>query len=574
MRRFLLILLLLFTTVVLQFDPIQLNSDDYHVFNYVRSMVEQPSYFSLTGGGYRVIHRLIYLPVFWFYDFNAATVGFPALVVSWIFDLLLLGMSYILFKKIFNWRVATIVVFLLAVSNLNIRFSWVWGATHQNIATFFLLVCVYFLTKSVSSKDYFLASLFGFFAMMTRESVSVIVFGIFVASLFYNKRYLLLRNYIISFWPLLGFGILVLLNIYFLGGILRPDAARLVSFSTRNFLNLYDYFAYFFKTLLIVPILICLFLIILQHKQCRIAVKELAFDKVVLFVWFICGVLMLLVTVNSSLAYAIPFLPVIFAFVAKVLDDYLFSKSELSFVLFQKCMLFNLFFWFVVFNSHIFNTILGFDYGVITVLCNLFFYFLLVWGIVAPLHFLKNSVLSSQFKLFVSVVFVVFTLSSFAQLGLTYSFFVFQHNYTDALRDSVIFIAKNAPQDSVVVRNPITPLAGPLTGIDPVWFDSFRRNDLKILDFDESFAISNSTSAVFYVGTPTSSIDTDVITPFVYVNKNLFKPVARFGSNLQKYPSLRIPGQFNKAVSQFLETKLLFRLEPLQGYTVLIFEKK
>lgn len=574
MRRFLLILLLLFTSIVLRFDPIEINSDDYHVFNYVRDMVEKPSYFSMTGGGYRVLHRLIYLPVFWLYDFNAANLGFPALVVTWIFDLLLVCMSYVLFKKIFNWRVATIVVFLMSISHLSIKFSWIWGGTHQNIATFFLLLCVYFLIKSGSAKDYFFASLFGFLAIMTRESVSVIVFGIFVASLFLNGRYKSVKNYFIAFWPFVFFGSLILLNVYFLGGILRSDAARLVHFSLGNFVNLYDYFIYFVKTLLIVPIGVCLFLVCLQYKTYFSLVKQLAFDKTVLLVWFVCGVIVLLATVNSSLSYSIPILPILFVFIAKILDDVLFSKSEVSFDLFQKCMLFNLLFWFVVFNASNLNGIFGFDYKVITFLFNAFFYFIFAWSVFASKFGLKNSGLSSVFKLLVSIVFVSFTLTSFFQLGLTYSFFVFQHNYTDAMRDAVVFIAKNAPENSFVVRNPVTPLAGPLTGIDLVWFEAFKRTDLKILDVDRITIPSNLNGSVFYVGTPVSSIDTDIITPLVYANKQKFKPVVRFGSQFQKYPSLRIPNSFSKIWSQFKSSALLFRLEPLQAYQVFVFEEK
>lgn len=573
-NNFVILFILVFALIIIRPDPIQINADDYHVFNYVRDIVEKPSYFSWTGGGYRIIHRLIYLPIFWFYDFDAAKVAFPALLVTSIFDLALIIAAYFMFKRLFNWRVAVITVFLLMASHIMVRATWIWGGTHQIIATFFLLLSLNYLTKNSCIKNLFLSSIFAFLAIFTRESFSVIVGGIFIIAMFFNKRYLFLKNYLVLFWPFVLFGGMVVSNLYVLGGILRADAARHVNPSLNNVINLAVYGNYFFTSFLIILFGIVLFISIMRYRNYLNSISGISYDKAVLFAWLFSGIAVLLATTNTSISYIVPILPVIFVFVAKIIDDFLFSDYENFFSLFQKCLFCNLLFWWFIFSATIINDVSGLSYYKITNIANVCFYALILYAFLAPIIFAKKQFSYLRFKVFVGVVvFVAFSLTSFVQLGLTYSYFTFWHNYTDALNEATAFIAKYAAYESVIVTNPITPLAGPITGMDSYWFEAFRRTDLQVVSIDKFISL-NFTGNYIYVGTPTSRIDTDLITPFVYSRESEFKLVAKFGSELQKYPSLRIPNKFGKAVSQFLETKLLFKLEPLQGYVVLLFEKK
>jgi len=558
----------IFAIILLSVDPIEINSDDFWVFNIVKDMVQNPSYFSLSGSGYRLMHKLIYLPVFLIYDFDVSNLAFPAFLITFLFDFLLLVFSYKLFKRVFNWRVATIGVFLLSISHAIIRNTWYWSSTHLNIATAFFVICLYFISSSDSKKSYLLSSVFCFLAIFTRETFVIVLFFIYLATLFFNRRYSGVKNYFIAFWPFILYLIYIFLNFKFIGTIVNPQFSGFINPSINNVVNFWDYFVYLFKTFLFLPIGFSVLLLFLQRKRYFTALKNFKFEHVLLFVWLVSGLIILLLTTNTDHRYLIPILPVTFAFIAKILDSYLFENNKSLFLVFEKVLLFNILFWMIIFSSSKIAQFTLLSYSSVSVILNVLFYALVLYAISSPFFSInKNSKLI--LKILASIIFVCFTMTSFVQLGMTYYFFVFQHNYTDSLNEAVAFIAKTTPKESYVIGNP----SNPLTGFDKHWFEAFGRTDLQIMHVDTAVPL-NHTDKAFYVGTPTSSMDTDIITPFVYANKRNFKIVAKFGSELQKYPSLRIPNSLNKAVSQFLSTKLLFRLEPLQGYTVFIFEKR
>ncbi|MBI4140559.1 hypothetical protein HY485_01845 [Candidatus Woesearchaeota archaeon] len=554
------VLFLLYALVVFRPEPIPINTDDFLVLNIMRDMVEAPSYFALSGGGHRIVHRLVYLPFFWFYDFDVNELSFVTMLVTVFFSLLFLFFTYVFFSNIFNSRVALLTVFFLMVSHAIVRVNWYWSSTHIIIGLLFFTIAILFLTKQASFANYIFFSFFSMLSMFTRETFVVMVFPIAVFSLFLEQRYLRLRNYCVAFFPFLLYAVYVFLNKYFIGTIIHPNVAGMVQPSFSNLSNLFVYFDYLLATMIVLPVGLAVLLFLLNRKNYVIA--KLSSAHIIILLWFLSGVLVLLISSNTDHRYIISVLPVIFALTAKIIDDVVFSLNEHLFVVAEKIMFFQLVFWVLVFSSKLVQDYAGISYALWGVLLNLLLYCLILFGLFYPWHisrsFSRHSLLCSLFLLFLSV-------TSFVQLGMVYYFYVWHYDNSVVINETLTYLAKVAPADSVVVTNPANPVT--MTGISSEWLRAFRRPDI-VVSGDVSL---NFTSPVFYLGTPTSFVDNDVITPFARANKDKLKLVAQFGSKLQRHPVIKIPSTFSRFVDKFISTGMLFTLEQNRGYVVLVF---
>ncbi|MBI4142175.1 hypothetical protein HY484_04575 [Candidatus Woesearchaeota archaeon] len=355
----------------------------------------------------------------------------------------------------------------------------------------------------------------------------------------------------------------IFLNKYFLGTITHPHVAGFVQLSFSNLFNLLVYSGYLVKTLIVLPV--CLAFLILVFNYKHYFQKQVSYSCIMLFLWFLSGIIVLLVSSNTDHRYIIPVLPVLFVFVAKIIDDVVFSHNELFFEIARKIMLFQLIFWVLVFSSKLLQDYLVISYVSLTFLFNLLLYGLFVFAFVYPFYlskaFSRQSLLCSIFLLFVVA-------TSFVQLGMAYYFYVWHYDNSVVINETLSYLAKFVPPNSVVVTNPANPVT--MTGISMEWLRAFRRPDIVV----SGDITTNLTGNVFYLGTPASFVDNDIVTPFAMANKDKIKLVAQFGSKLQRQPVVKIPASFSRFIEKFKSTKMLFSLEKNKGYVVLVFKKK
>jgi|GEM_PF-5790563 len=572
-KKFLAAFIAIYFLIFLITDAIPINTDEYEIFLVVKDMVKNPSYFSLSGNGHRVLHKLIYLSVFWLNDFNPEKVYYPALLITLFFNLLLFVFMYKLLIKLFNYRIALISIFLLATTHTFVRNTWFWTSTNLNLSITFAIIALLFLTKNNSAKNYFMASMFFLLSALSRESMIIPLGLIALASLLYEQRYKKIKYYAISLWPFALYAVFLAFNKIKLGAILRPYNAGFLNPSLKNLANLIFYTDYLIKTLLILPIIFAIFFAIFYRKKYFEKAKKISIGHLSLFLWIVGGIIVLIIPTNTDHRYLIGILPPIFILVAKIIDDSLFTKNEQIFDKFMKLLLGNVFLWLFIFSAAIIHQT-GTDYSTITFIANLIFYALIVHSIIIPIKFFKENLFKNGGKTFAfCLLFLSFTLLSFTQLGMSYYFYSFQHDITKNVNNAVWFIAKNAPNKSTVIVNPWDQM----TSFDTNWLLSANREDINIIYIENKNQINlqaNLTNTTFFVGTPTTRTSIDLITPFIYQHKQNFTLAKQFGDKMQKYPLIRIPNDANKMIQNILTTSILFKIEPMKEYLVLIFEQK
>lgn len=575
-KKFLAAFIGIYLLIFLINDSIPINTDEYEIFLVVKDMVKNPSYFSLSGNGHRVLHKTIYLFAFWLNDFNPEKVHYPALLITLFFNLLLFVFMYKLLCKLFNHRVALMSIFLLATTHTFARNTWFWTSTNLNLSITFAIIALLFLTNNNSTKNYFIASIFFLLSALSRESMIIPLGLIACASLIYENRYKKIKYYLISMWPFAAYAVFLAINKIKLGAILRPYNAGFLNPSIKNLTNLIFYTDYLIKTLIILPIIIAIFFAAINRKKYFEKAKKISQGHLLLLCWIAGGIIVLVIPTNTDHRYLIGILPPIYALVAKIIDDALFAKNEQIFDKFAKLLLGNVFLWLFIFSAAIIHQT-GTDYNTITLIANLIFYALIAYSIILPINFFKENLFKNFKNTFAfCLLFLSFTLLSFAQLGMSYYFYSFQHDVTTNVNNAVWFIAKNAPNNSTIIANPWDQM----TSFDINWLASSNRADINVIYLENKNQLNfqsnltNTTVTTFFVGTPTTRTSIDLITPFVYQNKQNFTPVKQFGDKMQKYPLIRLPNNANKIIQNIFTNAILFKIEPMPAYRVLIFEQK
>ena len=144
-----------------------------------------PTYFVSWGSGMNVLESYLAIPFMWLLGCSEAVFRLPQLIIS----IVSMPVLYLLFKRLFEQKVALIGLGLLAISPWHIMLSR-WGL-ESNLAPAFLLFGFYFLVRGISQNGYFLlsalfygVSLYSYSITWLVVPITLIGFGIY---LLYSK---------------------------------------------------------------------------------------------------------------------------------------------------------------------------------------------------------------------------------------------------------------------------------------------------------------------------------------------------------------------------------------------------
>ncbi|MBI4148385.1 hypothetical protein HY490_03785, partial [Candidatus Woesearchaeota archaeon] len=255
-------------------DPIPINGDDFWVFNIVRDMVENPSYYSLSGSGYRLVHKLIYFPFFWLFDFDVQRLSVVTVFITALFSTGVAYMTYKFFAKLWGETTGLVSAFLVGTSNAMYYTTWYWSSTHLIIGTTFFMSGMYSLY--FVQRKFLWWSVFAGLAMFSRET-----FAIPVALI---TTYIVWQDSGRSKWwtlaPVAVFAAYLVLNKIFLGAFINPTFAGHVQFDIDN-LAINDTYSRHLSQTLLLPLLF-FFLVFLAVNTVK---KGLTISHPVLILW-------------------------------------------------------------------------------------------------------------------------------------------------------------------------------------------------------------------------------------------------------------------------------------------------
>ncbi len=535
-KKNLLWLLLFF--LLFPLDPIPLNSDDFWVFNIVHDMVSNPTYYSLSGSGYRLMHKLIYLPVFAFFQFSVQKLAVVTTLLSALFSMALIILMYSFCTRIYGKTSGLLSAFLLGTAHAVYYTTWYWSGNHLIIGTVFLIAALY--AYYFFENKWLWWSVFAGLSMFTRETFAlpiILMTGYIITVNTERKRFL-------TMIPFLLFGLYLLLNKLFLGAFINPTFAGIVSFSLKNLFHK-TYLLHLLQTGLLFLFLFCCALGTIIFLKQR---KPFHIQHPLLLLWLLGHILTLLLTANADKRYLVPILPLLFMYTTKHAQSFLDERYTKNLFVFISALAV---FWNLVFFSRTALTV--FSPETWTLLLHLFLYGLFFFAIAKFRFSLKNST---------SLIFIVLLLcTSIIQLTITYSFFVYQYDHTTVPNAALTYLAQHAPPASIIVTNKANSITTP----DEYWFTAFGRPDLKKVEINEQFVSDNKT--VLFWTTPTSKLEQDLTGAFVQKHPE-YTRIAHFGGETKKYPLLKISASSEKRWKQFFNTGTIFTISPSQGYTV------
>ena len=530
---------MLFFFLLFPRDPIPLNSDDFWVFNIVHDMVSKPDYYALSGSGYRLVHKIIYLPFFALFQFSVQKLTLPTTFISAVFSMLLILLTYASCTKLYGKTSGLLSAFLMGTSHAVYYTTWYWSGNHLVIGTVFLMTAIY--AYYFFENKWLWWSVFGGLAMFTRET--------FALPLLLMTCYILVRDTArkkyITVIPFMLFGLYLFLNKIFLGAFINPTFSGFVSFSLKNLFHK-TYLLHVLQTGLLPFLLFCIIsgisMFFLHHKKVCV-------DHPLLFLWLLGHLTTLVMTANADKRYLVPILPILFMYATKHVHRFLDERyvKNLFIVLLSTTL-----FWNLVFFSRV--ALHVFSPETWTFLLHVFLYGLIVF-VVAQFRVSLRNCLSLVFMLLLLFTAVV-------QLTMTYAFFVYQYDHTSIPNAAVAYLAKNAPQDSRIVTNGPNSITRP----DVYWFTAFGRPDITTVSLGEEVPFSEN-KTVYYWTTPTSKLEEDMTGAFVQQHPE-YRRVAHVGGEAKKYPLLKISASSEKRWQQFWNTGTLFTITPSQGYTV------
>ena len=538
MQKYLVVFFVLLFFLFFRPDPIPINSDDFWVFNIVRDIVENPSYYSLSGSGYRIMHKLIYLPFFWAEEFDVDKLAVIATFITALFSTGLAFLTYKFFSRLWGEMTGIIAAFLIGTSNAMYYTTWYWSSTHLIIGTFFFLAAVH--AHYFSKKKFFGWSILAGLAMFTRETFAIPVVLITAYMLLHYKEK---KKYYVLL-PLILFSAYTILNKIFLGAFINPTFAGKVQFGIEN-LTSSTYANHLSQTFLL-PLFGFLLLLFLYNTF----KKGIIISHPILILWLIGHVVTLLMTANADKRYLIPILPLIFAFGAYQTKELLAGFEKKT----ETLTIIVLVIWHAVFLSR--QALFIFSPATWTFLLHFLIYVTLLFALLLLLKPSLKTMLASIF-------FVLMIASSIIQLSMTYSFFVYQYDWTTTPNAAVAWLAKNSPQNSMVVTNKPNSITTP----DVYWFTAFGRADITSKHIIEA---ENITTNAYLWSTPDSKMEKDETGAKA---KELgLKTVKTFGKEKKKYPLLKISSSAEKRWQQLFTTGKLFSVEESQGYAVSIYQ--
>ncbi len=542
MNKYAIIFFLLLFFLFFRPDPIPINSDDFWVFNIVRDIVENPSYYSLSGSGYRIVHKLTYLPFFWLAGFDVDNLAVITTFITALFSTGLAFLTYKFFSRIYCETAGILAAFLLGTSNAMYYTTWYWSSTHLIIGTFFLLSAIY--AYYFAQRKFLWWSMFAGLAMFTRESFAIPVVLITAYLIWHNRSHLNRRPDIyFTIIPLSLFATYLLLNKIFLGAFINPAFAGKVQFGLENLAMNDTYWRHVSQTLLL-PLLVffcILFLYNFFHKGITIS-------NPVLLLWFSGHVITLLMTANADKRYLIPFMPLVFAFGANQANEF-FAGVEKNF---RVLLIAVLVLWHAVFLSR--QMLFVFSPAVWT--------FVLHVGLYGSLVYLLHLLVKPSIKTITTSIFLVLLLAtSLVQLSMSYSFYIYQYDWTTTPNAAVAELAKTAQQNAVILTNNPNSITTP----DVHWFTAYGRPDIT----SKYIAQANISEGTYLWSTPESKMETDETGK--KAEELGLKAVKAFGGGKKKYPLLKISSSAEKRWQQFFSTGRLFSVEESQGYVVKLY---
>lgn len=521
-------------------DPIPINSDDFWVFNIVHDMVENPSYYSLSGSGYRIVHKLVYLPFFALRGFQVDKLAVIATFITALFSTGMAFLTYKFFSRLWGDTTGIIAAFLIGTSNSMYYTTWYWSSTHLIIGTFFFLAAVY--SYYFSTRKILLWSIFAGLAMFTRESfaipVALISAYIFVRHKEREKYWIIV--------PLLLFGTYIVLNKIFLGAFINPTFAGKVQFGIENLAREGTYARHVSQTLLLPLLVLCIIFFVINTLK-----KGLTISHPILILWFSGHVITLLMTANADKRYLIPFMPLVFAFSASQANGILTGYEKKTHVLLIGALLL----WHAVFFSR----------QALYLLSPPAWTFVLHLALYSTLLYSFTLLLQPSVKSAAATVFLVVLLAAaLIQLSMTYSFFVYQYDWTTTPNEAVAYLAKTVHPDTIILENKRNSITTP----DKDWFVAYGRLDITPVYIAEATSINNT---IFW-STPESKMETDETGAKAQELK--LEPFKTFGKKEKKYPLLKISSSSEKRWRQFLETGTLFKIEKSPAYKVQLYNDR
>ncbi|MBI4148626.1 hypothetical protein HY490_05020, partial [Candidatus Woesearchaeota archaeon] len=276
--------------------------------------------------------------------------------------------------------------------------------------------------------------------------------------------------------------------------------------------------------------------------------KGLTISHPVLILWAVGHVVTLLMTANADKRYLIPLLPLVFAFGTRQTAPYLEEKRARTILIWVMII------WHAVFLSR--QALSAFSPEVWTFILHIAIYGLIVYVL--------SGVLRRTLKAITGTLFLLLILSSaIIQLSMTYSFFVYQYDWTTTPNDAVEYLAKHASANATVLTNKRNSLTTP----DEHWFTAFRRPDLKT---EYNAEAGNKTGILW--STPTSKLETDETGALAKILE--LTPIATFGERHKKYPLMKISSSTEKRWQQFFDTGTLFMIEESTAYKVILYKEE